>query len=385
MQAPPPLSDPTKDMIRLRSSQIVLIEDTKGLGTGLLVGPDGWVLTNKHVAPSVGPYRVILANGKDVRGIGVHQSAHHDLAVVKIAVACESFLDLTRDVAEDYHVGEEVYALGHPRGCRFSVARGIISNPHREIDKEHYVQTDVSINPGNSGGPLVDRTGNLVGIVTMMLANAQGLGFAVPGHAAADYVRHVRRLVRQNVVRVPEALLEAPETHKIPAEEIVRNAVNVLVQAGKVAIEAEQPEEGRIKLKNKGAIIDVVCAGGHLGVSAMVAALGPSELGDARFLARLLELSGSRELGGACFSLRDGALHVGLVRPTAGLDGLEAVGALDLVVYLAAEWPTKIAALLFGGPVAAPPAAAGPLPEPPLLDPGYPILTMPSPEAWQRR
>src|SRR5262249_43467791 len=85
----PPTSttDATREMIRARSAQVVLIQDSKGLGTGVVVGADGWVLTNKHVAPSVGPFRVILANGSNVTGVGLHQSPHHDLAIVKVGAA----------------------------------------------------------------------------------------------------------------------------------------------------------------------------------------------------------------------------------------------------------------------------------------------------------
>ena len=133
------------DLIAKRSSQIVLIQDPKGLGTGIHISNDGWVLTNRHVAPSVGPYRVILADGRDVHGVGVHKSAHHDLAIVKIDCAASSWLDLDREVAEDYAVGAEVFAIGHPRGCRFSVSRGIISNPYREVDNYYCAHTDVNI------------------------------------------------------------------------------------------------------------------------------------------------------------------------------------------------------------------------------------------------
>ena len=366
--------DPTKAMMRLRSSQIVAIQDAKGLGTGVIVGPDGWVLTNKHVAPSVGPYRVILADGKDVHGVGVHQSAHHDLAIVKIPLATGSYLDLDAEVADEHHVGEEVYAIGHPRGCRFSVARGIISNPYREIEKEYYIQTDVSINPGNSGGPLVDRVGKLVGIVSMMLSNSQGLGFAVPGHVAAEYQRYVRRLVRHGVVKVPEALLEKASAEQIPAEETARRAVGALVEAGKASIEEEKPEEGYTKLKHRSAFVEVSCQGGLFTVTAQVAALGPSERANPHFMAKLLELSGSRDIGGAAFSLKEHALQVVLMRPTAGLDGIEALWAIDLALHLALDWPTKIHALLFSGGPRAQPAG----------DPGYPILTLPTDDAWRR-
>ncbi len=377
-----------RDMIGARAAQIALIQDAKGLGTGILVSQDGWLLTNKHVAPSIGPFRVILADGRDVHGVGVHQCPHHDLAIVKISPLVESYLDLGADVAEDLHIGDEVYALGHPRGCRFSVARGILSNPHREFDKEYFVQADININPGNSGGPLVDREGKLVGIVTMTFSHSQGLGFAVPGYVAADYVRHVRRLVRYGVVKVPEALLAACDEERAPAEAIVRDAVSALVEAGKAAIEEDTPEEGRVKLKNKGALVEVCCKDGLFSVSAQVTAVGAVERANAVLLARLLELNGTRDLGGASFSLKGDGLYVGLTRPTAGLDVVEALWAVDLVLHLTLEWPTRLASLFFAQGTATPHAAA-PIPAPaenpaPVADPGYPVVTLPPNDLYRR-
>lgn len=387
-------ADPNRDMIGLRSSQIVLIQDPKGLGTGLLVSGDGWVLTNKHVAPSVGPYRVILANGRDVNGVGVHKSAHHDLAIVKIGMDSPSFLDIDRDIADDYIVGTEVFAIGHPRGCRFSVARGIISNPYREVEKDYFVQTDVNINPGNSGGPLIDRDGRLIGIISMMLAYSQGLGFAVPGHTAADYVRHVRRLVRHGVVRIPESLLESA-SQRIPAVESVRSAVASLVAADKAAIEEEQPEQGFIKLKKGGALVEVTCREGMFLVQAQIAAVGSAEQGNAVFLAKLLELNGSRELGGASLCLQNGAVHATILRPTAGLDAIEASWAIDLVLHIALEWPAKLTGFLFTTPTGYAPSDPGyPIIQPPpqqpagqptsAEDPGYPVIQPPPADAWKR-
>jgi hypothetical protein len=355
-------------MIHARTGQIVLIQDSKGLGTGLIVGADGWILTNKHVAPSVGPFRVILADGQNVHGVGVHQCVHHDLAIVKVGVPTPDAFDLARDIAEDVTVGEEVFALGHPRGCRFSVSRGIISNPHREFEKEHFVQTDVAINPGNSGGPLVDAEGRLVGIVTMSLSFSQGLGFCVPGYIAADYVRHARRLVRQNVVRVPEILLASAGQAERPALEIVRGAVDVLTSSGRVAIKEDEPERGWCKLDRKGSEIEVEVSNDTLRVWGRVARLGPGERADARLLLRLLEKN-HRDLGGPCFFVADEELRVGLLRPTTGLDALQSFWVIDQVSHCVEEWTAKVTAMAFGEATVAKETTA--------TDPGYPLLQLP--------
>lgn len=339
--------DDTKDMIRKRTKHIALVQDSKGLGTGLVVGSDGWILTNRHVAPSVGPFRVILADGRNVHGVGVHQSAHHDLAIVKVGVETPDWFDIESDLADDFTVGEEVWAIGHPRGCRFSVARGIISNPHREIDKDYYIQTDVSINPGNSGGPLVDREGRLVGIVTLTYAFSQGLGFAVPAHTASDYVRLVRRLVRREVVRVPDQLLAKAASEEKPSVEIVRSAIDVLAEVGHAGVEEEDLEAGTFKLVKRGATVEVRCSDETLVVRGRVGVLGPTERSNARFLAQLLSINGTQQLGGASFHLDGDALELGIMRPTTGLDALEAFWAMDLTLHLVGEWSKKVNELFF--------------------------------------
>ena len=376
-----------RDAIHARAQQIALIQDAEGLGTGLVVSPDGWILTNKHVAPNAGPFRVVLASGQNVHGVGVHQSAHHDLAMVKVAVPTGAALDLERDVNDTFAVGDVVYALGHPRGCRFSVARGIISNPHREFDKEFFIQTDVSINPGNSGGPLVDEEGRLVGIVTMQLTFSQGLGFAVPGYTAADYVRYVHRLIRQGVVKVPAALLEAAsQTVETPAE-VVRRALDMLVEQGRVHIDEERFDDGYTRLKRRGAVIEVRCDGGAFEVVGKIAALGPSERGDAHFLGRLLALNATRELGGAAFGVSENELRVGVTRTSSRLDAATAFEAIDTVSHLAETWGEKVTSLYFEerpappapAPVSAdaPPTAVGAA-----VDPGYPVLQAPPKFPW---
>lgn len=364
--------DDTKDMIRQRTKHIALVQDSKGLGTGLVVGEDGWILTNRHVAPSVGPFRVILADGRNVHGVGVHQSAHHDLAIVKVGVPTPDWFDIENDLAEDFTVGDEVWAIGHPRGCRFSVARGIISNPHREIDNDYYVQTDVSINPGNSGGPLVDRQGRLVGIVTLTYAFSQGLGFAVPGHTASDYVRLVRRLVRREVVRVPEQLLAKAASEEKPSVEIVRSAIDVLAEVGQVGVEEENLEAGTFKLVKRGATVDVRCSDEILSVRGRVGMLGPTERNNARFLAQLLAINGTRQLGGASFQLDGDALELGIMRPTTGLDALEAFWAMDLTLHLVGEWSKKVNELFFAAASGADLASitVAPYPAPPI--PSFP-------------
>jgi len=373
------------DAVHRVSKQIVCILDPKGLGTGLVVGSDGWVLTNKHVAPNAGPFRVVLADGRNVAGVGLYQDPHYDLAIVKVAIDTPEPFDLDGNVHDEMTVGTEVFAIGHPRGCKFSTARGIVSNPYREIDGQHYVQTDVPINPGNSGGPLLDDEGKLAGIVSMMAAFSQGLGFAVPGALAADFVRQTRRLVRAGVVTIPERVLaEAQQAYEGP-EGSVRDGIEQLIAAGRaeVEMEEEQREEG-IRLRKGKVRVDVSWKDAVLVVKGRVAALGPHESNDAKLLTWLLEVNGTGELGDAFLAVIEGAVDVVVRVPTAGLSVPAAYGAIDRILELTSTWSEKVGKRVWEAthPGQQPPQAAPPPPQPPQApyppQPGYP----PQPPAY---
>jgi hypothetical protein len=334
------------DLIKHRSSLIACILDPKGLGSGLLVSHDGWVVTNKHVAPNAGPFRVVLADGRNVAGVGLHQSPHFDLAVVKIAIETPEYFDLRVNISDDFGVGTEVWAIGHPRGCRFSVSRGIVSNPYRLIDDEYFVQSDAAINPGNSGGPLLDARGRLVGIVSMMAANAQGLGFAVPGEIVADYVRQVRRLVDSQVVHTPEALLAQAQEQQHGSAGTARDGIEQLIAAGRAEVvdleEGENQEGGTMKLRRGKTQAEVCWDDGVLLARSRIAALGPHEAADAKLLYEVLELNSRPDLGGAWFGINDGAIEVAMRRGVDRLSAVEAFAVVDRVLELGATWSERV-------------------------------------------
>ncbi len=333
------------DHVLARGAQVVLIEDEQGLGTGFFVGPDGLILTNRHVAPSAGPFRVVLAGGRNLRGVGLHQSPHHDLAVVSVAADSPEHFDLDRDVTDDYGVGTEVWALGHPRGCRNSVARGIVSNPHQTVDRDVFVQTDAGINPGNSGGPLLDANGRLVGVVSAMLSHSQGLGFAVPSYAAADYVRNVRRLLRRGVIRPARDLLPAEGSGSV--DERVHGGIDTFVVRGLGTVREDATKPADVSIRTDGGAVRVQWSDASLTVSCAVGGVGPSEAASAPLLRRLLEANGSGELRGATLGLRDGSLQIIVRRSTEQLDPAQVFFALDQVRAAALAWVPRWTALCY--------------------------------------
>lgn len=165
--------------------------DTKlGLGTGMIVSQDGYILTNEHVSgQKYSSCYVTLENGKSYQGKVVWSDSNIDLSLVKINIKGLPYVTLGD--SETVKVGESVYAIGNPIGYEFqrTVTSGIISATNRTIVleeeqkssyMENLIQTDATINPGNSGGPLIDVEGKVIGITSVKITSAEGIGFAIP-------------------------------------------------------------------------------------------------------------------------------------------------------------------------------------------------------------
>jgi S1-C subfamily serine protease len=160
-------------------------QDVSGLGSGLIISKDGYILTNYHVVENAQQIRVYLTTSKDpVEAVQVGVSKELDLAILKISVGQDlPFLVLGN--SDNVYVGDWVIAIGNPYGLDHTVTVGVISAKSRPvtIDNQTYenlLQTDASINPGNSGGPLLNLQGEVIGVNTAINQDAQGIGFAIP-------------------------------------------------------------------------------------------------------------------------------------------------------------------------------------------------------------
>jgi serine protease Do len=157
----------------------------KSLGSGVIVSPEGYILTNAHVVDGAKEVTVTLADKREMKGRVVGSDPRADVAVVKIEGS--NFPSLTLADSDKVQVGDIVLAIGDPFGIGETVTNGIVSAMGRSglgiEEVENFIQTDAPINPGNSGGALVDDDGHLIGINTAIVGNSggsQGIGFAVP-------------------------------------------------------------------------------------------------------------------------------------------------------------------------------------------------------------
>jgi serine protease Do len=203
--------------------ETALIARQHAIGSGVIVDPSGYIVTNAHVVEGAHHIRVVLPMpsvdfpqampvGKkhvvDAKLIGMHKES--DLAVIKIEETGLPTLSLGS--ARRVHQGQLVVAVGSPQGLENTVTMGVVSSPARQPDPDSpmvYIQTDAPINPGNSGGPLIDIDGYVLGINTMILSQSggsEGLGFAIPARVVRLVYESLRKYGHVHRVEIQAAL-----------------------------------------------------------------------------------------------------------------------------------------------------------------------------------
>ena len=169
--------------------------DQIGVGSGVVIAPDGYILTNDHVIQSATSLRVRLTDGTSLSATLIGSDPATDLAVIR---ANASYLpSSTLGNSQRLRVGQLAIAMGNPLGFQSTVSTGVVSALGRALRStkgrliENIIQHTAPLNPGNSGGPLVDSAGSVVGINTAIIAVAQGIGFAIPSHTAKWVVSQI--------------------------------------------------------------------------------------------------------------------------------------------------------------------------------------------------
>ena len=229
-------------------------QQSSSLGSGVIVSPDGYILTNHHVVEAADEIEVALADGRKTRAHVIGSDPETDLAVIKVDLPGK-LPAITFGHPEQAKVGDIVVAIGNPFGVGQTVTMGIISalkRSHLGLSTfENFIQTDAAINPGNSGGALVDINGNLIGINSAIYSpngGSLGIGFAIPTSIAKKTMEQI--IQHGSVTRgwigagVQELTPELAESFKLGSTqgvlitEVVRNspADRAGIKAGDILI-----------------------------------------------------------------------------------------------------------------------------------------------------
>ena len=175
------------------------MQEGEGVGSGIIFTSDGYIITNNHVAGEAKSITVTLIDGKEYPAKLVGADKNTDIAVIKIDAANLTAANFT--TIENIKVGELAIALGSPFGLQETVTQGVVSALGRDItiSADSYpmvdlIQTDAAINPGNSGGPLVNSSGQVIGVNTIIYSTSgtsSGIGFAIPSDTAINIAKQI--------------------------------------------------------------------------------------------------------------------------------------------------------------------------------------------------
>jgi putative serine protease PepD len=246
----------------------------QGAGSGAIIDKDGYVLTNYHVIQDARRLEVTLADGSKWQGKLVGTDPDNDLAVIKIDAPPAELTVIPMGDSDQLLVGQKVLAIGNPFGLGQTLTTGVISSLGRTLRAqnatlmEDIIQTDAPINPGNSGGPLLDSSGNLIGINTAIFSPtgaSVGIGFAIPANTAK---RIFPELIARGYYAYP--WMGASVTTLVPGDAralefaVVRGALIVEIVRGGPAHKAGlHGGDRRVRLGNR-----ILVAGGDVVVAA---------------------------------------------------------------------------------------------------------------------
>ncbi len=233
-------------------------QEQAGLGSGVIISPDGYILTNNHVVEGADDIEVTLTDSRQAKAQVIGTDPETDLAVLKIAL--DKLPVIVLGNSDQIDVGDRVLAIGNPFGVGQTVTSGIVSALGRSqlgINTfENFIQTDAAINPGNSGGALVDASGNLLGINTAIYSRSggsMGIGFAIPVSTAKlvlDGIVKDGRVVRGWIGVEPNELSpELAETFGVKADSGV--IITGVLQAGPAAQAGMRPGDVIVQVGDK--------------------------------------------------------------------------------------------------------------------------------------
>jgi serine protease Do len=272
----------------------------QGAGSGVIISADGDILTNNHVVEGAKEVTVTLSDKEEYTGQVIGRDPKTDLAVIKISPK-KPLQAAGMGDSDHLQVGDYVMAVGNPFGLSHTVTSGIVSAKGRVIGAgpyDNFIQTDASINPGNSGGPLYNMKGELVGINTAIIAQGQGIGFAIPINTAKPLIPQLvekgevtRGFIGVNIqsltpdlaralnVKETKGVLVAGVTPGSPAEKAGIKRSDVIVAYNHKPVEEARDLSGMVAESEVGkeAVLTVLRGSGRQDLKVLVGTLGQPE------------------------------------------------------------------------------------------------------------
>jgi len=177
---------------------VVSIATPNGAGTGFYLKNEGIIITNFHVISGVKEVIISGVNKEKVLAKVLYSDPMYDLAFIEANDVNISGVELT---GSNVNEGEQIIAIGHPYGLKYTVTQGIVSKAERLHNNINYIQLDAAINPGNSGGPSINENGEIVGVNTFIIAGGNNLGFALPVSYLKEAITEFKNLKEQVSIR----------------------------------------------------------------------------------------------------------------------------------------------------------------------------------------
>lgn len=192
-----------KELAKIHGEAVIMVSTPGGLGSGFIIHPEGFAITNAHVIQGETKLRATLfrldtsSDAQNLRRLELDDveiiavNNHLDLALIKIkSPDGKPFPTVYVQGAEELTAGQDVFAIGAPLGLERTLTTGVIATTQRNMDGLTFIQTTAQINPGNSGGPLFNTKGEVIGVTNMKLMFMEGLGFAIPARYVRDFIRN---------------------------------------------------------------------------------------------------------------------------------------------------------------------------------------------------
>ncbi|MFM9957031.1 MAG: S1C family serine protease [Phycisphaerales bacterium] len=188
-----------KDLAKKIGESVIKVSTPSGLGSGFIISPDGYAITNAHVIQGETKLKATVFEQTeselkrrvidDVEVLSVND--HLDLALIRLKhPEGKNFTSTYVQGVEELEAGQEVFAIGNPLGLERTLSQGVIATTQRNFEGLTFIQTTAQINPGNSGGPLFNLKGEVIGVTNMKIPFGEGMGFAIPARYVRDFVRN---------------------------------------------------------------------------------------------------------------------------------------------------------------------------------------------------